>query len=104
MTWKKHLKLFSTYYIVMPKTIDDLVKYCMLDIMPPMPVIADYSATVAGTSAAAAGGAATAAAATTFQKGDEGDTGDTGPPGPQGPPGNPLCKSFMYNMAITIKL
>jgi hypothetical protein len=27
----------------MPKTIDDLVKCCMLDILPPMPVIADYS-------------------------------------------------------------
>jgi hypothetical protein len=26
----------------MPKTIDDLVKCCMLDIMPPLPVIADY--------------------------------------------------------------
>ena len=26
----------------MPKTIDDLVKCCMLDTMPPMPVIADY--------------------------------------------------------------
>ena len=26
----------------MPKTIDDLVKCCMLDIMPPLAVIADY--------------------------------------------------------------
>ncbi len=26
----------------MPKTIDDLVKCCMLDIIPPLPVIADY--------------------------------------------------------------
>jgi hypothetical protein len=26
----------------MPKTIDDLVKCCMLDFMPPLPVIADY--------------------------------------------------------------
>ncbi len=26
----------------MPKTIDDLIKCCMLDIMPPLPVIADY--------------------------------------------------------------
>ena len=26
----------------MPKTIDDLVKCCMLDIMPPLPVIAAY--------------------------------------------------------------
>ncbi len=26
----------------MPKTIDDLVKCCMLDIMPHLPVIADY--------------------------------------------------------------
>ena len=26
----------------MPKSIDDLVNCCMLDIVPPMPVIADY--------------------------------------------------------------
>ena len=26
----------------MPKTIDDLVKCCMLDTMPTMPVVADY--------------------------------------------------------------
>ena len=26
----------------MPKTIDDLVKCCMLDTMPSMPVVADY--------------------------------------------------------------
>ena len=26
----------------MPKTIDDLIKCCMLDIMPPLPVIAAY--------------------------------------------------------------
>ncbi len=26
----------------MPETIDDLVKCCMLDIMPSIPVIADY--------------------------------------------------------------
>ncbi len=29
-------------YIILPKTIDVLVKCCMLDIMPPLPVIADY--------------------------------------------------------------
>ena len=26
----------------MPKTIDDLLKCCMLDIIPPVPVVADY--------------------------------------------------------------
>lgn len=26
----------------MPTTIDDLVKWCMFDTMPPIPVVADY--------------------------------------------------------------
>ena len=30
------------YYIIMTKTLDDLVECCMLDIFPPFPVIADY--------------------------------------------------------------
>ncbi len=29
-------------YVIMLKTIDDLVKCCMLDFMPPLPIIADY--------------------------------------------------------------
>ena len=36
-----HKEMFL-YYIIMTKTIDDLVKCCMLDIFPPCPVIADY--------------------------------------------------------------
>jgi len=40
---KKYIyKEMFLYYIIMTKTIDDLVKYCMLDIIPPLPVIADY--------------------------------------------------------------
>ena len=30
------------YYVIMPKTIDDLVTCCMLDSRPPMPVFVDY--------------------------------------------------------------